>query len=130
MFCVSLCCTWDLGNRVSIQKRMPAGQEVLRVGHEPSGFAFKQEKPQARKLQHTWIPLNGQVKSWGKKVPGQELSRGPGSHLTDSLLNKLRGCHSANLLSQRCPTELSVMMAMFSEPLKMAATRHMRLLST
>lgn len=46
-----------------------------------------------------------------QKVPGWELFRRPGSRLT--LSNKLIDPRSADLVSWRCPTELSMMRAVF-----------------
>ena len=46
-FCVSLCCTWGLGNRVSFQKRMLARQTGLGVGRQAPGLALKQAKLRA-----------------------------------------------------------------------------------
>lgn len=67
-FCVSLCCSWGLGNRVSFQKRMLARQTGLGVGRQAPGLARKQAKL-SRKMS---IHVTAQVaamdqKSWSKK---------------------------------------------------------------
>ena len=107
-FCVSLYCTWGLGNRVSVQKTL-VRQVGLGFGPQASWSCAQASKAESRETSaHVAAHVaTMEVKSWSKN--SSRLGAVPETRFpSDSLLNKLIKPH----LRQYCPLELSVMMAM------------------